>query len=285
MKPLPKPARPEGTIGPYAMGGSSAKMVLVAGPCVLESLEHSLTVAGTVRDIAKKLNIPYIFKASFDKANRSSIDSYRGPGLEAGLTMLAEVKKQLNVPVLTDIHAPEHAEPVAKVVDVLQIPAFLARQTDLLVASAKTGRTVNVKKAQFMAAWEMGNVREKLAAGGAKNIVFTERGSLFGYNRWVVDMRGIEWMHRLGVPVLMDATHAAAEPGGAGHVSGGDREMGAVLARAGISSGADGLFLEVHDRPEQAKSDAATVLPITWLGELLEQCLALFAIVQRASGA
>jgi len=281
MNQLPKPALPQGKIGPYTIGGHSAGMVLVAGPCVIESRDHCLAVAGTVKDIADRVDVPYIFKASFDKANRSSIDSYRGPGLEKGLEILAEVKSQLQLPVLTDIHLPGQAEPVAQIVDVLQIPAFLARQTDLLLAAARTQRTVNVKKAQFMAAWEMENVRDKLRAAGAEKIVFTERGTVFGYNRLVVDMRSIEWMHRLSIPVLMDATHSAAEPGGAGKSSGGQREMGPVLARAGLAAGADGLFLEVHDRPGKALSDAATVIPLGWVGELLEQCVEIFVAARK----
>jgi len=281
MAHLPKLTHPAGQIGPYTIGGPHPRMVLVAGPCVIESMDHCLTLAGEVKQITEKLNVPYIFKASFDKANRSSIDSYRGPGMDKGLDMLAEVKKQLDLPVLTDIHLPDQAEPAATVVDVIQIPAFLARQTDLLLAAAHTARTVNVKKPQFFSPWEMQNVHDKLRSGGAKSIVFTERGSFFGYNRLVVDMRSIEWMHKLAVPVLMDATHAAAEPGGTGKASGGERRMGPVLARAGIAAGADGLFLEVHDRPQKALSDAATVLPVGWLDALLEQCLEIFAVTTR----
>jgi len=278
---LPKLSLPEGKIGPYSIGGTKARMVLVAGPCVIESLEHCLAMAEAIKKITDKYHIPFLFKASFDKANRSSIQSYRGPGLEKGLEILGKVKQQLKLPVVSDIHLPDQAKPAGKVLDVIQIPAFLARQTDLLAAAAQTGKCVNVKKAQFMAPWEMENVLGKLREGGAESIVFTERGTLFGYNRWVVDMCAIEWMHRLSVPVLVDATHAAAEPGGAGRTSGGQREMGPLLARAGIAAGADGLFLEVHDRPERALSDAATVLPLSWLGELLEQCLEIFAAVRK----
>jgi 2-dehydro-3-deoxyphosphooctonate aldolase (KDO 8-P synthase) len=278
---LPKLSLPEGKIGPYPIGGTKASMVLVAGPCVIESLEHCLVMAEAIKRITDKYHIPFLFKASFDKANRSSIQSYRGPGLEKGLEILGKVKQQLKLPVVSDIHLPDQARPAGEVLDVIQIPAFLARQTDLLAAAAETGKCVNVKKAQFMAPWEMENVLGKLREGGAKSVVFTERGTLFGYNRWVVDMCAIEWMHRLSVPVLVDATHAAAEPGGAGSASGGQREMGPVLARAGVAAGADGLFLEVHDRPEQALSDAATVLPLSWLGELLDQCLEIFAAVRK----
>jgi len=255
-------------------------MVLVAGPCVIESREHTLSLAAAIRDIAAGAKVPFIFKASFDKANRSSLASYRGPGMAEGLDILACVKREVGVPVLSDIHLPDQAEPAGRVLDVLQIPAFLARQTDLLIAAAATGRCVNVKKAQFMAPWDMENVRDKLRAAGARDIVFTERGTLFGYNRWVIDVRSIEWMHRLGVPVLVDATHAAADPGGAGTCSGGQREMGPILARAGVAAGADGLFLEVHDQPEQAKSDAATVLPLGWLEKLLLQCREIHAVAR-----
>jgi 2-dehydro-3-deoxyphosphooctonate aldolase (KDO 8-P synthase) len=222
-----------------------------------------------------------VFKASFDKANRTSASSFRGPGLKDGLAILRRVKESTGLPLTTDIHEASQAAPAAEVCDLLQIPAFLARQTDLLVAAAKTGKTVNVKKAQFMAPWEMGNVVEKLKEGGANEIVLTERGTFFGYNRWIADMRSIEWMHQLGRPVLMDATHSAAEPGGAGKSSGGDRAMGAILARTGLAAGADGLFLEIHDQPEKALSDKATVLPLGWMEELLKQCLEIYHVVRR----
>lgn len=277
----PEMTLPTGQIGPYPIGGKEGKMVLIAGPCVIETLEGCIRIAEAAKGIAEKLGIPYIFKASFDKANRSSIESYRGPGLHDGLNILAEVKRTIGVPVLTDIHLPEQAQAVSEVVDVIQIPAFLARQTDLLTAAAKTGTSVNVKKAQFMSSWEMKNVVDKLDEGGAENIVLTERGNFFGYNRWVVDMRNIEWMHQLFCPVLMDATHSAADPGGKGKSSGGERSMGLVMARAGIASGADGLFLEIHDDPSKALSDKATVLPITWIEELLSQCLEIFWAVRK----
>ena len=277
---LPSLTLPKGKIGPFAIGGAEGRLVVVAGPCVIESLEHCLKIAKAAKKICDKLGVNFIFKASFDKANRSSIDSYRGPGLEKGLEILAQVKRKVNVPVLSDIHLPEQAAAVSEVLDVIQIPAFLARQTDLLLAAAKTGKTVNVKKGQFMAGWEMRNAVEKLKSGGAKDIVLTERGNFFGYNRWITDMRNIEWMHRQGVPVLMDATHSAAEPGGAGKSSGGDRQMGALLARAGVAAGADGLFLEIHDNPEKALSDKATVLPVLWLEKLLLQCLDIFHAIR-----
>jgi 2-dehydro-3-deoxyphosphooctonate aldolase (KDO 8-P synthase) len=282
---LPAMTLPTGKIGPFVLGGRAGKLVLVAGPCVIESLDHCLRIAETVLVTCDRLGVPYIFKASFDKANRSSIDSYRGPGLRKGLAILAAVKKRLGVPVLSDIHLPEQAKPAGRVLDVIQIPAFLARQTDLLVAAAGTGKTVNVKKAQFMAGWEMTNVVEKLRSAGARGIVLTERGNFFGYNRWVTDMRSVEWMHQTGYPVLMDATHGAADPGGAGKSSAGERAMGPVLARAGIAAGADGLFLEVHDRPEKALSDKATVLPLTWLPDLLRQCLDVFHAVRGGASA
>ncbi len=276
----PELTLPVGKIGPYPIGGRSNKFVVVGGPCVIEALEGCVRIAEAMKEICDKLDINYIFKASFDKANRSSIESYRGPGLQDGLNILSEVKNSVDVPLLTDIHLPEQAEAVAEVVDVIQIPAFLARQTDLLLAAAKTGKSINVKKAQFMSAWEMKNVVEKLDAGGAVDIVLTERGNFFGYNRWVVDMRNIEWMHQLFCPVLMDATHSAADPGGAGKASGGERTMGLVLARAGVAAGADGLFIEVHYDPANAMSDKATVLPLTWVQDLLKQCLEIFAVIR-----
>ncbi len=277
---VPSLTLPTGQIGPYAAGGKSGRMVLLAGPCVIESLEHCLKIAETVKSVCDKLGINFVFKASFDKANRSSIESYRGPGLEKGLEILATVKDRLKVPVVSDIHEVSQAEPAGKVLDIIQIPAFLARQTDLLLAAAKTGKTVNVKKAQFMAPWEMNNAVEKLRTAGANSVALTERGNFFGYNWWIVDMRSVEWMHQTGCPVLMDATHGAASPGAAGKSSGGDRTMGPVLARSGVAAGADGLFLEVHDQPEKALSDKATVLPLTWLEDLLRQCLDIFRAVR-----
>ncbi len=278
---MPQLTLPTGKIGPYDIGGKNNKLVIIAGPCVIESLDHCLKVAEFAMHLCEKLDLPFIFKASFDKANRSSIDSYRGPGMEKGLEILAEVKNRLGVPVLSDIHQPDQANLAARVLDVIQIPAFLARQTDLLVASARTGKTVNVKKAQFMAGWEMSNVVDKLKAGGASEIVLTERGNFFGYNRWIADMRNIEWMHQQGCPVLMDATHSAAEPGGVGKASGGERSMGPILAKCGVAAGADGLFLEIHDNPDAALSDKATVLPLTWLTDLLPCCLEIFHAVRK----
>jgi 2-dehydro-3-deoxyphosphooctonate aldolase (KDO 8-P synthase) len=277
---LPALTLPAGRIGPYAIGGKDSTLFLAAGPCVIESLDHCLKIAEFGKSLCDKLGVNYMFKASFDKANRSSIDSYRGPGLEKGLEILAAVKEKTHLPVVSDIHEPAQASAAGKVLDVIQIPAFLARQTDLLLASAQTGKTVNVKKAQFMAPWEMKNVVDKLQQGGAKNIILTERGTFFGYNRWIADMRSIEWMHQLGCPVLMDATHSAADPGGAGKSSGGDRGMGAILAKTGVAAGADGLFLEIHDNPDKALSDKATVLPLGWLEELLKQCLEIYRIVR-----
>jgi len=255
-------------------------MVLVAGPCVIESRQHCLDLAGAIKDVTSALKIPYIFKASFDKANRSSGKSFRGPGLDKGLAILREVKQALDLALLSDIHEARQADPASEVLDVIQIPAFLCRQTDLLLAAGRTGKTVNIKKAQFMAAWEMGNAVEKARQAGAGSVVLTERGNFFGYNRLVNDMRNIEWMHRLGCPVLFDATHSVAEPGGAGDTSGGQRELAPLLARAAVAAGADGLFLEVHDNPQQAKSDAATVMPLSWLKGLLQTCLAIFAAVR-----
>ena len=271
-------ARPGGSIGPIALGPGKP-MVLVAGPCVIESAQHCIDLAGSIKQITDKLNIPYIFKASFDKANRSSGTSFRGPGLEKGLEILQAVKQKLDLPVISDIHLPSQATAAAQVLDVIQIPAFLARQTDLLIAAGKTGKTINIKKGQFMAPWEMGNAAAKAIEAGAGSVVLTERGTFFGYNRLINDMRSIQWMHRLGFPVLFDATHSTAEPGGAGNQSGGQRELAPLLARAAVAAGADGLFLEVHDNPEKAKSDAATVMPIDHLEKLLQTCLKIYSAV------
>ncbi len=251
--------------------GNGRPLVLVAGPCVIEDREDCLRLARRLKSIAQSLDIPYIFKASYDKANRTSHHSYRGPGLKKGLDILKEVKETIGVPVLSDVHSPEEAEKASKVLDVLQIPAFLCRQTDILVAAARTGRPVNIKKGQFLAPWEMSFVAEKVLSTGNDRIIFTERGTTFGYNNLVSDMRSIVVMKELGYPVLYDATHSVQLPGGMGHASGGQREMVFPLARAAVAAGADGLFIEVHEVPEKALSDSATMLAIDQLTPLLEQ--------------
>lgn len=251
------------------------KLVLIAGPCLAESLELCLQVAEEMQTICARLAIPYIFKASFDKANRTSTSSARGGGLEEGLGILAKVKDRLNLPTTTDIHLPEQAQCAAQVVDLLQIPAFLCRQTDLLEAAAATGKPVNVKKGQFLAPWDTKNIVEKLQASHASGIVLTERGSSFGYNTLIVDFPGLETMRSFGVPVCFDATHSAQRPGGQGTSTGGNREPIPAMARAAVAVGVDALFMEVHPDPARALSDAATQWPLGRAEELLREVLAI----------
>jgi 2-dehydro-3-deoxyphosphooctonate aldolase (KDO 8-P synthase) len=251
-----------------------ASFFVIAGPCVIESRDLCLTVGSQVKKICDSLGLPYIFKASFDKANRSSNSTFRGPGLEPGLRVLDAVKRELGVPVLTDIHESHHAAEAATVVDVLQIPAFLARQTDLLIAAAKTGKRINVKKGQFMSPQEMGNVVEKIRAAGGTDVMLTERGTFFGYNRLVNDFTGLAVMKSFGVPVVFDITHSTQQPAGMGNQSGGNPQFSPLLARAAIATGCvDGLFLECHPDPRNAKSDAATMLNLTDVEPLLKSCL------------
>lgn len=256
-------------------------LILVAGPCVIESRELVLEIAERVKQITDKLGIDYIFKASFDKANRSSGSSFRGPGVREGLDVLAEVKQRYGLRVLTDIHESQQAAPVAEVVDVLQIPAFLCRQSDLLLAAAEatrgTDKVINVKKGQFLAPWDMAQVVAKLREAGAERIWLTERGSSFGYNTLVVDYRSLPQLQALGCPVIFDATHSVQQPGGRGTSSGGQREFVAPLARAAVAVGVDGLFMEVHPDPENALSDGPNMVPLHRLEPLLEQLLALRA--------
>lgn len=261
-----------------AIGDGS--FVLIAGPCVIESEALCLQVAQTVKAICERLGIPYIFKASFDKANRTSLHSFRGPGLEEGLRILAEVKRQTGLPLTTDIHEPWQAERAAQVVDLLQVPAFLCRQTDLLVAAARTGKPVNVKKGQFMAPWDMRHVVEKLQASGAGGVLLTERGVSFGYNTLVVDFTSLPQMRALGVPVVFDATHSVQMPAAAGSRSGGRREFIPHLVRAAVAVGVDALFMEVHPDPEKGLSDAATMFPLSELETLLTQAMAIRLAVE-----
>ena len=254
---------------------------LYAGPCVIESEELVLNVAKEISDICKRLEIPYVFKASFDKANRTSINSFRGPGLEEGLRILKKVKDKYGLPVITDIHESWQADPVAKVADVLQIPAFLCRQTDLLVAAAKTGKKINVKKAQFLAPWDMKNVINKLKEAGCSDIMLCERGSCFGYNNLVVDMTGIIEMKKLGVPVVFDATHSVQKPGGKGNATGGNREYVEYLAKAAITCGADHLFMEVHPDPDNAKSDGPNMVKLDDLEEMLKRIIKVYNAVNE----
>jgi 2-dehydro-3-deoxyphosphooctonate aldolase (KDO 8-P synthase) len=268
------------SLGPLRLGGANA-LFLIAGPCVIESEFHARSLAERVLRIAADAGLPYIFKASYDKANRSSIQAFRGPGLAEGLRILSKIKADLHLPILTDIHDVSQAPRAAEVADVLQIPAFLARQTDLLLAAAKTGRIVNIKKAQFLSPWDMGNVAEKVAASGNRNILLTERGASFGYNNLVVDMRSFPILQKFGYPVVYDVTHSVQIPGGLGHASGGQPEFIETLARAGIATGVDGLFLETHDNPAAALSDGPNALPLAELPQLLTRIKELSTLVRR----
>lgn len=251
---------------------------LLAGPCVLESRQLALDVARELAAISKRLDLPIVFKSSFDKANRTSVTSFRGPGMAMGLDWLAEVREASGLPVVTDIHLPEQAAPVGEVADVLQIPAFLCRQTDLLVAAAETGRIVNVKKGQFLAPWDMKNVTEKLRSAGNGRVWLTERGASFGYNNLVVDMRSIPIMRGFGAPVVFDATHSVQLPGGRGGSSGGQREFVPALASAAVAAGASGVFMEVHPDPDNALCDGPNSLPLAKLEGLLKRLLAIWSV-------
>jgi 2-dehydro-3-deoxyphosphooctonate aldolase (KDO 8-P synthase) len=253
--------------------GDGRPLLWIAGPCVIETHELTLGIARRLEEMADKLKLPLVFKASFDKANRTSGKSFRGPGLENGLKTLAAVKRETGLPVLTDIHECHQAQPAAEVCDVLQIPAFLARQTDLILAAAKTGRVINVKKGQFMAPWDMKHVVGKMAEAGNDRLLLTERGVCFGYGQLVSDMRSIPWLQELGYPVIFDATHSVQIPAGKGDRSDGDRRMIPVLARAAVASGCDGVFLETHPRPDEALSDGPNMIPLAELPALVKRCL------------
>ncbi len=268
------------TIGEVKIG-MDVPLFLMAGPCVIESKDLCLEIADRLLDISHSTGVGIIFKASFDKANRSSISSFRGPGLEKGLEILAEVRRQTNLPVMTDVHEPAQAAVAAEVVDCLQVPAFLCRQTDLLCACAQTGKPVNIKKGQFLSPGEMKNVVEKIRACGNEKILLTERGTFFGYNRLVNDMTAIEAMQQFDCPVVFDATHSTQQPGGLGNASAGRREMAPILAKAAIAAGANGLFIEVHTKPKKAKSDAACIMPIDWLEDLLKVCKGIFELTRN----
>lgn len=262
---------------------NSGRLFLIAGPCVIESESHAFRMAEEISAIARRHAVPYIFKASYDKANRTSIKSYRGPGLEEGLKVLAKIRRELNLPVLTDIHDCNQAAVAAEYVDVLQIPAFLCRQTDLLLAAARTGRAVNVKKGQFLAPWDMRNVAEKLQAAGCKQVLLTERGASFGYNNLVVDMRSFPIMREFGYPVVFDVTHSLQRPGGLGTATGGDSQFIEYLARAGVACGVDGVFMEVHDNPSEALSDGPNALPLERLERLLETLVKIDGLVRQTT--
>ncbi|MBI5874403.1 MAG: 3-deoxy-8-phosphooctulonate synthase [Deltaproteobacteria bacterium] len=260
--------------------GGNAPFVLIAGPCVIEDEKTTFAIAAQLKTITGKLKIPLIFKASYDKANRTSVKSYRGPGLEKGLAILAEVKKKFHLPVLTDVHSAEDVKAVAKVADVIQIPAFLCRQTDLILAAAKTGKIVNIKKGQFLAPWDVKQIIDKAVSTGNKNITITERGASFGYNNLVVDFRSIPIMRRM-CPVIFDATHSVQIPGGLGASSGGQRDMVEYLARAAVAVGVDGIFMEVHSNPEKALCDGPNSLALKNLPALLKQLKEIDGVVKR----
>ncbi|MHC4159412.1 MAG: 3-deoxy-8-phosphooctulonate synthase [Planctomycetota bacterium] len=253
----------------------------MAGPCVIENRNICIDIANKLVEIAKRTDVGIIFKASFDKANRSSINSFRGIGLQKGLEILADVRQKTGLPVMTDIHEPSQAPLAAEVVDCLQVPAFLCRQTDLLRACGKTGKPVNIKKGQFISPDQMKNAAEKVRSCNNEKIILTERGTFFGYNRLVNDMTAIETMKKLGCPIVFDATHSTQQPGGLGDASGGIREMAPILAKAAVAAGANGLFIEVHTEPDKAKSDAASIIPVDWLEDLLPLCKEIFQIIRR----
>lgn len=258
--------------------GDGNPLVFIMGPCVIEGLDHALFMAESLRKLSERESITIIFKSSYDKANRTSIESYRGPGLDEGLKILLEVKKQVGLPTLTDIHLPSHAEAAAEVVDVLQIPAFLCRQTDLLVAAGKTGKPVNIKKGQFVAPYDIGHIVEKVESTGNKSILITDRGSSFGYRGLISDVRAIPIMKKTGYPVIFDATHSAQVPGGS--ITGGEREFIPHLAKAMVAAGCDGIFMETHNNVEEAKSDNATQYPLSELPELIRELVEISNLVR-----
>ena len=271
--------------GAFRVGGvtfGDGRLTIIAGPCVIESEAHALMMARECVQRARAAGLDYVFKSSFDKANRSSIESFRGPGMREGLDILRRVKEELGVPVLTDIHDVAQVEEVAEVADILQIPAFLSRQTDLILAAAKTGRCVNVKKGQFLAPTDARNIVEKARRAGCEKFLLTERGVSFGYNNLVVDMRSFPIMREFGVPVVFDVTHSLQLPGGLGHATGGMSEYIEPLARAGVACGVDAVFMEVHDRPEVAPSDGPNMLPLERMGPLLSVLRDIHALVGRA---
>ena len=270
-------------VGNLSLGGKNKPLFVIAGPCVIENETMVMRTAETLAEICDDLKLPFIFKCSYDKANRTARDSFRGPGLKRGLAILAKVKKKLGVPILTDVHQIDHCRPAAEVADVLQIPAFLCRQTDLVQAAARTKRCVNVKKGQFLAPWDMRNVIDKITVAGGRSIILTERGSSFGYNNLVADMRSIAMLREFGWPVVFDATHSVQMPGGgrAGKETGGDRRMAPVLARAAVAAGCDGIFFEAHPNPDRALSDAANQLPLSQVKRLLEKLCEIHQVVAQ----
>ena len=272
---MPAPAKPV-TVGSFTFA-NDRPFALIAGPCQIESLDHARQVATGIAEAADAAGVPWIYKSSYDKANRSSHATQRGLGLDEGLAVLAAIREEFGVPVLTDIHLPDHCAPVAEVCDILQIPAFLCRQTDLLLAAGETGRAVNVKKGQFLAPWDMANVAAKIASTGNENILLCERGTSFGYNTLVSDFRALPQMAETGYPVIFDATHSVQSPGGKGTSSGGDRRFVPPLARAAVAVGCAGLFIETHEDPDNAPSDGPNMVPLPELGPLLTRLRAIEA--------
>lgn len=256
--------------------------VLIAGPCQMESRDHAFDMCGALKEITGKLNIPFIYKSSFDKANRTSLSGKRGIGLEAALPVFADIKQEFDVPVITDIHTEEQCAQVSEVVDILQIPAFLCRQTDLLVAAAKTGKALNIKKGQFLAPWDMENVAKKVSESGNENILLCERGASFGYNTLVSDMRSLPTMAKTGYPVIYDATHSVQQPGGLGGASGGDREMAKIVARAAMAVGIAGIFIETHQDPDNAPSDGPNMIKLEDMPKVLETLVKLDEVAKSA---
>ncbi len=277
------PPRSSVSISDRVVCGPGRPLTWILGPCVIESHDLTLHIADTLATLAERLRLPLVFKASFDKANRTSGKSFRGPGLHEGLETLAAVRQRTGLPVTTDVHETAQIEAVAQVCDLIQIPAFLARQTDLILAAGRTNRAVNVKKGQFMAPWDMRHVVAKMREVGNQRLLLTERGSTFGYNTLVTDMRAVPWMQELGCPVIFDATHSVQMPGGAGDRSGGDRRMVPFLARAAVAAGCDGLFLETHPRPDEALSDGPNMVPLDELPRLVACCLRLRAALEDSA--
>ncbi len=268
------------SMGNASIGGGGS-LAIIAGPCVIESERHARSMAERLARITADLGLPFVFKASYDKANRSSVKNFRGPGLKEGLRILQRIRGDCGVPVLSDVHEADQVAPAAEVLDVLQIPAFLCRQTDFLLAAARSGKPVNIKKGQFMAPWDMANAVEKVRAGGNEDVILTERGVSFGYNNLVADMRSLPIMRRTGCPVVFDATHSVQLPGGQGSASGGDRAMARVLARAAVAAGVDGLFLEVHDTPDAALCDGPNMIRLSDLPAMLAALLVIHESAKR----
>ena len=262
--------------------GPEQPLALIAGPCVIESFDITFRTASFLKDLTQQMNIPLIFKSSYDKANRTSIESFRGPGLEEGLKILQRIKQELELPVISDVHRIGEIAAAAEVLDVIQIPAFLCRQTDMLLAVSKTGKPINIKKGQFLSPWDMSNVVGKVTSTGNKSILITDRGAMFGYNNLVVDFRGIPVMQQTGYPVIFDATHSVQLPGGAGSSSGGKREFAPVLARAAVAAGADGIFMEVHPDPDRALCDGPNALPLDSLKDLFSELYAIHRILNKS---